>query len=156
MNRADAEVHFWSFIRAGVGDIEGCWEWGAGVNKKGYGEFSVRIDGVRRNYRAHRWSYESFVRPIPAGLHIDHLCHNRSCVNPWHLEPVTHQENTRRGLGQVAQTSRTHCKNGHEYTEENTLRRPARSGNRVRQCKVCTRAVAREYKADRRKRGLPA
>lgn len=72
----------------------GCWEWQAGRSRDGHGNFSVG----GRAIRAHRWSYEYFVGPIPDGLVIDHLCVNPPCVNPDHLEPVTHRENTLRYL----------------------------------------------------------
>lgn len=71
----------------------GCWIWNAKARRGGYG--LIGIDG--KSYRAHRWMYEQLVGPIPEGLQIDHLCRVRECVNPAHLEPVTHAENGRRG-----------------------------------------------------------
>lgn len=72
----------------------GCWLWTGTLSMKGYGRFNVTD---RNNAAAHRFAYESFVGPIPDGLEIDHLCSVRRCVNPAHLEPVTHAENLRRG-----------------------------------------------------------
>jgi hypothetical protein len=68
-----------------------CWEWLQNFNADGYGIY-------KRNHQAHRVVYELLVAPIPEGLEIDHLCRNRRCVNPAHLEPVTHLENIRRGV----------------------------------------------------------
>lgn len=115
-------------------DDKGCWNW-TGKLVRGYGWLSGTY--------AHRASYELFVGPIPDGLQIDHLCVNRRCVNPRHLEPVTGAENMRR----VAER-RTHCKHGHEFTPENTYDRPA-SG---RQCRACNAAAVRRYVARRAER----
>lgn len=89
----------------------GCWQWTGYRYGNGYGALS--IEGRQR--LAHRVSYEEFVGPIPVGLTIDHLCRNRACVNPVHLEPVTGRENTQRAM-------RSHCVNGHEFTEANIYR----------------------------------
>ena len=75
--------------------VDGCWNWELAINSDGYG-LSYR-DGVHEPKRAHRYVYEQMVGPIPDGLVLDHLCRNRRCVNPDHLEPVTHQANLRRG-----------------------------------------------------------
>jgi hypothetical protein len=69
-----------------------CWIWGLALNPNGYGH----IEREGRHHGAHRWVYEQIVGPIPAGMTIDHLCRNKPCVNPDHLEPVTHAENLRR------------------------------------------------------------
>jgi len=123
----------------------GCWEWTAYVGNSGYGRFW--LDG--KGALAHRWSYEYHVAPIPEGLFIDHLCRNKVCVNPSHLEPVTPSENVLRGNGPSAAAARgdtiTHCPQGHEYTEENTY---MSGGSRV--CRICKRANARaHYEANR-------
>ena len=92
----------------------GCWVWTAAKHRTGYG--SVWSAGQMQ--RAHRVCYEATVEPIPEGLEIDHLCRNRDCINPDHLEPVTQKENIGRGVPWRPRP--THCPNGHEYTPENT------------------------------------
>ena len=107
----------------------GCWEW-QGRLQEGYGH--------HHEGRAHRVVYEALVEPIPEGLELDHLCENKCCVNPAHLEPVTHEENMRRAGQKISEALRakTHCKRGHEYSPENTYIRP---GAGTRMCKECAR-----------------
>lgn len=121
-----------------------CWVWTASLRPDGYGQFRIggRIDG--RNVRAHQVSYELLVGPIPEGLVIDHLCRNRACVNPSHLEPVTHRINIIRGEGASAKAARAiHCKRGHPFDAENTIIR----SNGKRLCKACQRAYTASYNA---------
>lgn len=75
-----------------------CWNWGGVVDAKGYGRFDLG----GRPQKAHRVAYELIVGPIPANLTIDHLCRNKLCVNPDHLEPVTNVENVRRAHAAAA------------------------------------------------------
>lgn len=111
----------------------GCWIWTGTLNNMGYAEIKVN----RRNKFAHRVLYEAEIGPIPEGLELDHLCRTPSCINPSHLEPVTHAENMRRGTiaskARDRQKSKTHCPNGHEYTDANTLV----YHTDWRQCKQC-------------------
>lgn len=112
---------------------DGCWLWQGVTTVDGYAHYYY---GGRR-FLLHRKTYESHVGPIPEGLQIDHLCRVRNCVNPKHLEPVTADENKRRGGLAV-----THCAHGHEYTAANT-----RINGRWRGCKACDRIRARARRA---------
>lgn len=122
-------------------DPDGCWRF-AGSKVRGYGQF--RYEG--RLHLAHRVAYQLLVGPIPEGLQLDHLCRVRDCINPSHLEPVTHAENVRRGIaGEVTRArmlAKTHCAQGHEWNEENTGRQPG-----GRKCLACRRAYNRRWRA---------
>lgn len=86
------------------------------------------------------------IAEIPNGLELDHLCRNRACVNPYHLDPVSHAENMRRGVAGLKQREKTHCPVGHEYTAENTYIHPQ---NGSRNCKACQRERTRACRARR-------
>lgn len=92
------------------------------------------------HHGAHRWLWERLVGPVSGALQLDHLCRNRACVNPDHLEPVTAAENVRRGALGAVRRAKTHCPQGHEYTPENTARRRGK-----RYCRECGRAANRAY-----------
>ncbi len=114
----------------------GCWTWTGYLMAKGYACICWR----GRNWLVHRAVYTKLVGPIPEGLQIDHLCENKACCNPMHLEPVTNYENgIRTGTNFTANALKTHCPHGHEYTPENTLMRPQSMGRPGwgRFCKTC-------------------
>lgn len=116
----------------------GCWEWTAAANSRGYGQWGV--DGVSRS--THRVAYELLVGPIPHELQIDHLCRNKRCCNPAHLEPVSAKTNNSRRPG----VNKSHCVHGHALTPENTITK--RAGNSIiRNCRECSNARRRVKRA---------
>ncbi len=129
---------FWDKVRKP--NANGCWLWNAATDTGGYGQFCYPRD---KALLSHRVAYELLVGPIPAGLVIDHFyCQTPACVNPSHLEVVTHRANTLRGKSVPAENARkTECKNGHPFTEKNT--RISSIGGRV--CRECRRAYGRRY-----------
>jgi hypothetical protein len=121
---------FWS--KVGCAAALDCWPWLASLNSGGYGQ--IYIHG--RPERAHRVAWELLRGEIPNGLVSDHLCRNRACVNPWHLELVSNDENIRRGLWHVTRPApKTHCRNNHPFTPENTRIDP----EGWRRCRICER-----------------
>jgi len=119
-----AEVRFWKKVR---GDSNGCWVWTGAHGAKGHGTFWEKPDFIG----AHVWAYKTLIGPLPEGTEIDHLCRNPPCVNPTHMEPVTHRENVLRGEGLPAQRAKqTQCRLGHEFTRMNDGRR---------RCLICKR-----------------
>lgn len=121
------EDRFWS--RVAIGGRYECWVWKGGTTSSGYGRW-----GSKPARQAHRVAYELTRGPIPEGLVLDHLCRNRVCVNPEHLDPVTNRVNVLRGVGTSATNARkTHCDSGHEFTPENTIDRT----KGWRECRTC-------------------
>jgi hypothetical protein len=114
---------------------DGCWLYTGHLDRRGY----ARVDGGL----GHRFTYEFYIGDVPLGLELDHLCRRPSCVNPWHLEPVTHAENVRRGRAGWSLDGR--CKNGHDLTDPDNVY--AHHDGVGRKCKTCTkaRAQARYY-----------
>jgi hypothetical protein len=124
-----------------------CWMWTGRVDKYGYGRLSP--------HRAHRLAYQTFIGAIPAGMQVDHRCHNedadcpggrvclhRRCVNPAHLQLLTLE-----GNAAAARSSRRFCANGHEFTPENSYTRP---DDGYRKCRRCMADAAARYQQRRR------
>ncbi len=124
-----------------------CWLWTGCGDKKGYGRTSVRD----KPGLAHRISYEVFVGVIPENLEIDHLCSNRRCINPNHLEPVSRQENIRRSEAGSFNRKKTHCPKGHPYSTDN-LRTQKIGLYTGRFCRACRKETVRRY--DRKRYSL--
>lgn len=130
-----------------VNKTDGCWIWQGAVQSHSvpYGYFQLI---GKKFISAHRWSYMHLVGPIPKGMHIDHLCRNPLCVNPKHLEVVTPQENTLRGLNHMADAARRNlCWRGHllEGANVETIhRKPPRKPHRL--CVTCRKARELKYR----------
>lgn len=149
MTRQYAKARTWQQRLHDLADVKGpedCWIWQGCTDRGGYGLFTgERGHPIPYMSMAHRWSYYAAVGPVPDGLELDHLCNVRACINPAHLEPVTRQENQRR-----RSERQTHCKWGHEFTDQNTYIH-ATSGARV-----CRRCQANRQRAHAARKGVAA
>ena len=136
---------FWSHVRI---HESGCWLWTGFLSPNGYGNVTMRQGLTHEG--AHRMSWQLHTRePIPEGLQIDHLCRNRACVNPQHLEVVTIKQNLLRGNTRAASNaSKTHCLNGHEFDRNYKNRK-----GRTRFCLTCHNARQRERRRNARDKG---
>lgn len=136
--------------KVAIGHGGGCWFWlGDKDERLGYG----RCSRYGRKIMAHRESYSLFIGPVPPGLELDHLCKNRACVRPDHMEPVTHAENILRGdTFQARNAAKSACDNGHPFDSSNTAIRVRRSrgGRTSRICRTCERQRGRKYYARNR------
>jgi len=145
---------FWKYVDK-CGENE-CWEWRGALDKEGYGRLYTHVadNGVVRMVGAHRLSWEIHKGPISKSLQIDHLCRNRKCVNPGHLEPVTCAVNIRRGLTGKGlnnhQNRKTHCQQGHPFSGTNLV---INSASHARMCRTCKNATERREYAQRRALG---
>lgn len=124
----------------------GCWPWTAALNNMGYGVINFMVEGKPRLFLAHRLLYTLHKGRIPKGLELDHLCRVSSCVNPQHLEAVTHRENIRRGHHNSFNLNKTHCLRGHPFSAENIY--PVAGG---RSCRTCRKEWAYKF---RRRNGM--
>lgn len=129
---------FSNFHRFIIVDDNECFNWVGCLSKNGYGRFNLNGKMVR----THRLSYKLYRGEIPQGLEIDHLCRNRKCCNPEHLEAVTRKENVLRGETGKHNRIKTHCKNGHEFNGKNTYIKL--TGGRG--CRECNRIRAIKYR----------
>ena len=121
-----------------------CWVWLGKPASTGYGQIGFGKRSERKTRNAHRVVYELLVGDIPEGKQLDHLCRNRMCVNPAHLEPVTQRENLLRGDTIPAKnSSKTNCIRGHKLTVDNTRDYAGRGG---RQCKTCVYIRQKEHR----------
>jgi len=125
-------------IRSRAIKVNECWLWSLSIDAGGYGVVKFR----KKQTLAHRMAYTVFKGEIPEGLHIDHLCRKRNCVNPDHLEAVTKYENTMRGFNPAAINARkTHCIRGHKFDKRNTYIDPKGK----RSCRTCEKIWQKTY-----------
>ncbi len=126
-------------------DNNECIIWRGAILAGGYGILKINS----KNMGAHRFSYELFKGPLIKGLQIDHICRNRTCVNPRHLRQVTQKVNLTENSNSwgAINKNKTHCKNGHEFSPDNILK----SKRNCRICKKCWRKYINEYKRNKRK-----
>jgi 5-methylcytosine-specific restriction endonuclease McrA len=135
---------FWAKVRKDEG---GCWHWTGALSDTGYGTFNA---GNGTYMGAHRFAYMEKVGPIPAGLVLDHLCRNRACVNPDHLEAVTQRTNMLRGVAPAALTVGTQvCQRGHDYSDAYLTKRGSR------RCRKCASILNRKRRNKTGRRNLP-
>lgn len=138
-SKRNLETRFWSKVHK----TDQCWNWTGTLSVSGYGVLQVG----QRQVKAHRLSYEMAVGLIPPGLVIDHLCRNKKCVRPDHLEPVENAENVMRGEGWAPKRARwTHCAHGHELSGKNLYIRK----NGRRSCRACGNRLTGAYHKKKR------
>lgn len=156
MGRPKTNDVFWSKVDRSAG-VYSCWNWQGYVTKTGYGSFKPgNGTGKTKPVRAHKYAYE-LVNGQTSAPALDHLCRNRICCNPRHLDPVSHRINTLRGVSPAAENAlKTHCPKGHELAGDNLIivRNSKRPDNR--KCRTCANATYVAYRARKRGRALAA
>lgn len=125
------------FTKVEVGD---CWQWLAATDERGYGRFGYE----GRNQRAHRVVWMILVGPLSKDVELDHLCRNHGCVNPDHLEPVTHHVNVLRGALGSSRRQAVRCSRNHPFDSRNTMIGKRRDGTTYRMCRECRNARRRK------------
>ena len=131
-----------------------CWRWNGSHDQNGYGRVVVHSGGS--STPVHRVVYEAMIGSIPVGREMDHLCRNRGCCNPMHLEPVTHRTNMRRGLAGAVGRAQTHCHRGHAYEEHARVSVEIDTDgteHKTRVCRLCSCAESAKYRARRKVEG---
>jgi len=131
---------FLALVAIDMYDTDACFPWTGAIDSRGYGSYRWSKRPIRQTM-AHRIAYILLRGPVPDGLELDHLCRNKRCCNPAHLEPVTHAENIRRRVA-----AKTHCKRGHEFTVENTRVQP-----KGRACKQCDKEQRKSWHSGKRR-----
>ena len=125
--------------------IDKCWVWTGYLDSHGYGYANVGyVNGKQKMIGTHRAMYELYIGQIPLNLTVDHLCRNRACGNPKHMQILTFSENLKI---KNANAKKTHCPHGHEYTDENTYYGKQSNGGPQRQCRTCVSKNQRKYHA---------
>lgn len=137
---------FWSKVeKKEFGYKTECWIWTAYKNACGYGWFRGQESKKEWGYTgrlAHRWAYEHFIGKIQEGFELDHICRNRSCVNPEHLQQVTHKENMSNAV--EYKVRKDYCKKGHLLSPDNLYICYKKNGQIRRICRICKKISERK------------
>jgi len=140
MNKEDL-ARFLRYVKQ-YEDIDECWMWIGYISGWGYGYFKYRY----KMWQSHRWIYTYFFGSIPEARIIHHRCHNKLCVNPYHLECLTWLEHRQAHAGEEYNSTKTHCRKGHEFSRDNTYVYKNKYGIVRRFCKACRSIYHKERK----------